>query len=226
MTNLEFVSQISTILKSNNKDNRIPKRTILSIGRDVTTFLVSQKLLDRTITQETSMYSLIECFEFEKIEVKKCSVVEFKMCSTLMKSIKPLPKLVFSRLGASIKNIISLDGSYSFTFVDENQYRRNKKRPNSLKNQVYIYLGSDNHLYIPDKEIFSLDLTVLTLYSTSINECSSCSENNIENCKSAWDYNFLCPDKLIEAVKDMTLQRLMIYKQIQEDQNPNNIENG
>lgn len=224
MTNIEFASQISGILKSNNKDNRIPKRLILSIGKDSASFLIAQKLLDRTITNETSLYSKIECFEFETIDAKRCPSVEFRMCRTLMKSIKPLPKLVFSRLGASIKEAVSLDGLFTFSFVDEAQYRRNRKRQGQLKNQIFIYLGSDNHLYIPDREIYSLDITVLTTDTDDIEDCSSCSEK--DECKNKWDEKFVCPDKLIEAVKDMTLQRLSMTRQLAEDSNFNGIENG
>ncbi len=222
ITNLEFVSQIAGILKTNNKDNRIPKRMILAIGKDVATFLVAQKLLDRTITQETNLYSNISCFEFEKIEAKRCPSIEFRMCSTLMKSIKPLPKLVFSRLGASIKEVVALDGNFVFSFVDEAQYRRNKKRNQQLKNQIFIYLGTDGHLYIPDKEIYSLDLTLLTLDNITAKNCSSCEEN--DNCSNSWEYEFICPDKLLETVKDITLQKLSMTRNIIEDTNLNGVE--
>lgn len=224
MTNLEFVSQITGILKSNNRDNRIPKRLILKVAQDASTFLVAQKLLDRTISNETNLYTTIPCFEFEKVESKNCPSIEFRLCNTLMKSIKPLPKLIFSRLGASIKDVVSLDGDFTFSFVDEAQYRRNKKRPQQLKNQVFIYLGTDNHLYIPDREIYSLDLTVLTLDRANVEDCSSCMEKN--DCKSLWTETFVCPDKLIETVKDMTLQKISTTRQIQSDPNLNTIENA
>lgn len=217
MTNLEFVSQISGILKSNNKDSKIPRRLILKVGQDSATFLIAQKLLDRTISQETNLYTTIPCFEFEQIDVKKCPSLEFRMCKTLMKSVKPLPKLVFSRLGASVRDIVSLDGNFTFSFVDEAQYRRNKNRQ-QLKNQVFVYLGTDNHLYIPDREIHSLDLTLLTLDTINIEDCSSCLEK--DECKSNWDAEFIVSSKLVEAVKDMTIQRLILSKQIQSDQNP------
>ncbi len=224
MTNLEFVSQISGILKSNNKDNKIPKRLILKVGQDVATFLVAQKLLDRTISNETNLYTTIPCFEFEQINVKDCPSIEFRLCDILMKSKKPLPKLVFSRLGASIKDVVSIDGDFTFSFVDEAQYRRNKKRPQQLKNQIFIYLGTDNHLYIPDREIHSLDLTILTLDTTNIEDCSSCLETDA--CKNNWSSPFIAPDKLLEVIKETTLQRLSMTRQITQDNNPNSIENG
>ena len=222
MTNIEFVSQITGLLKSNNKDNRLPKRLILKTGQDATTFLVAQKLMDRTISSETNLYTTIPCFEFEQIDSKRCPSIEFRMCKTLMRSINPLPKLVFSRLGASIKEIVALDGDFVFTFVDEAQYRRNKKRQHQLKNNVFIYLGTDNHLYIPDREIFSVDVTTLTLDSVAAEKVSSCTESDCG--KSNWQYDFIVPDKLLESVKDLTIQRLSAVRTMPEDQNPNSVE--
>lgn len=222
MTNGEFVAEIANSLKSLNKDDRISRRFILKMGQDAAEFLISQKWGDRSILAETSLYSHIPCFEFERIETKNCPSIEFRLCNILMKSKKPLPKLIFSRLGSSIKEVVSLDGNFVFTYVDETQYRRNKKRQHKIKNEVYLYLGSDNHLYIPDQEIFSLDLTILTTDSTNIENCSSCLEK--DKCKSYYDYEFIAPSKLIEAIKDMTLSRLGVNRQIAEDQNPNSIQ--
>lgn len=221
MTNIEFVSEISGILKSNNKDNRIPKRLILKVGQDIATFLIAQKLMDRTIMSDINLFTSISCFEFEKIESKNCPSIEFRLCKTLMKSKNPLPKLVFSRLGASIKDIVALDGEFTFTFVDEAQYRRNKKRQQQLKDQVFVYLGTDMHLYIPDREIYSLDLTLLTLDTINAETCSSCNE---KGCKSNWEYEFIVPSKLVETVKDATLQKIGMGKSIISDENPNGIE--
>ena len=222
MTNIEFVSQISGILKSNNKDNKIPKRLILKVGQDAATFLISQKLMDRTISSETNLYTTIPCFEFEQINSKNCPSIEFRLCKTLMKSKEPLPKLVFSRLGASVRDIVALDGDFTFTFVDETQYRRNKKRQQQLKNQVFVYLGTDNHLYIPDREILSLDLTVLTPDTIEAERVSQCNEKDCK--KSNWQYEFIVPDKLISTVFSETIKLLAISKNIQSDQNPNGVE--
>lgn len=222
MTNLEFVSQISGILKSNNKDNRISKRLILKVGQDAATFLIAQKLMDRTISSETNLFTTIPCFELEQIESKNCPSIEFRLCKTLMKSKCPLPKLVFSRLGASIRDIVALDGEFVFTFVDESQYRRNKKRQHHLKDQVFVYLGTDNHIYIPDREIHSLDIVILTTDTIGAKDCSSCEE---KDCKTSnWDAEFKVSDKILEAVKDMTLQRLQITRTLSEDSNYNGVE--
>ena len=168
---------------------------------------------------ETSLYTYVPCFEFEKIDVKDCPSLEFRYCKTLMKSKKPLPKLIFSRLGSSIRDIVSLDGDFLFTLVDETQYRRNKKRQYKIKNEVYLYLGADNYLYIPDHEIHSVDLTIFTMDLENVDDISSCKEK--DKCKDNWSLEFICPSKLIETTKEMALQKLGITRQLRNDENLN-----
>lgn len=221
MTNKEAVSKVINQFRLANKDNHRSRRYILKVLQDISTTLISQKLMDRTIFSDINLYSEVPCFEFKKIESKDCPAIDFRLCDVLMKSKKPLPKLVFSRLGASIKEVISLDGNYKFIFLDKGQYLRNKKRKYSIQGEVYIYLGTDMHLYIPDEEIYSLDLTILTLKTEDIDDCSSCKESN---CKSKWNYEFIIPDKLVGTLFQMAYQELGINRQIVEDQVPNNIE--
>ena len=68
---------------------------------------------------------------------------------------------------------------------------------------------------------YSLDLTILTLKTEDIDDCSSCKESN---CKSKWNYEFIIPDKLVGTLFQMAYQELGINRQIVEDQVPNNIE--
>lgn len=219
-TNRDIVSKVMNVYKLNNRDDKVSRRFVLKLLQDTTAQLISQKWLDRTILSETNLYTTINCLEFKRVEVKDCPSVEFRMCDILMKSKKPLPKLIFSRLGASIKQIVSLDHNFKFVLVDETQYRRNKKRQYKLKDEVYIYLGTDNHLYIPDNEIWALDLDILTPNPEDVIDCSSCTENK---CLSKWDAEFIVSDKLLDVVFNQTLQILGVTRQVREDQNPNNV---
>lgn len=215
----QIVSKVTNVMKFNTKDSRISKRFILKVLKDTLTQLLSQKWMDRTILNETNLYTNISCFEFEKQDVVKCPIVEFRRCDTLMKSKHPLPKLIFSRLGSSIKEIYSLDYNFKFTFVDKSQYAINKKRRYSLKDEVYVYLDSDMHLYIPDNEIYAVNLTVLT---PNPEDVLNCEEKDL--CKSNWEYEFKCPDKLLDVVFTQTLQVLGVNRQIRTEENPNNVE--
>lgn len=214
----EIVSKATNLFSLNTKDSAIPRRFILKLFQDNALVLISQKWLDRSILSEMNLFTNISCFQFEKVDTKVCSNIEFRYCKILMKSICPLPKLVFSRLGASVKEIASLDGNYRFVFLDKGQYQRNKNRKYSLKDEVYIYLDSDNHLYIPDHEIRTVDLTILTIKPEEIKECSSCGEE--KECVSNWEMELKIPDKLVTTLFDMTMRQLGINRQIREDSNP------
>lgn len=215
MTYNDIVSKVVNIYKTNNRDERIPRRFILKVLRDSSKQLMSQKLMDRTIHKESNLYTELKCFEFSSQDVIKCPTIEFRRCKTLMRSEEPLPELVFSRLGASIKEIYSINDSFNFTFISKEEYKRNVKREVKIKNQVYIYIGSDNHLYIPDHEIYTLSMEVLTTKPEEVKDCSKDSD-----CINYWEERFICPDKLVDVVLGQVLQVLGITRQIREDDNP------
>ena len=168
MTNREIVSVVENSVRGISKDGRIPRRYILKVLRDNAKNLISQKLLDRTLTQEENIYTPITCIEMENYDVVRCSVAEFRLCSTLMRSVNPLPTPIYSRLGSSIREITSIDNSTDITAISPQQYRRNKKRKEAIKDTIYGYIDSNNYLWIPDKEIYTVNLKMLTLESEEV----------------------------------------------------------
>lgn len=214
MRNSEFVDLVINQMKANNVDEVPPRRFILQVGRVYAKNFISQKLSDRTLFRESNIYTTIECVEMKKVEAINCPLVSLRRCQTLMKSVKVLPELIYSRLGSSIKNIQSVDGGFQFTIGYEEQIRNNSKRKYQF-DEVYAYVGTDNHLYIPNEEIYTLMLDLITLKT----EDCGCGEE----CKSAWEYEFIVPDRLLQTVVDQTVNRAMIYKQLPQDQNPDNV---
>jgi len=215
MKNAEFVDLVINQAKDNNVDAVPPRRYILRMGRASSMNLIAQKLLERTLYREASLFTTIECIELEASDRIKCPLVDLRRCGTLMRSKKPLPKPIFSRLGSSIKNVRSIDGGFEFSIGYENQIRRDKKRKYQHKGEVFIYLGSDMHIYIPDEEIYNLSLDLITL------ETEKCGCD--DECKSAWDYEFIVPDRFLKIVVDETVQKILLRKQTPEDQNPNGV---
>jgi len=216
----EITSRVIGELRLNNVDEHVPRRLILNILKSKARTFLAQKLDDRTLTQETDLYTQINCFEFQKDEIIKCPILEFRRCKTLMKSKKPLPDLIQGRYGGMIKDALSIDDFTEITVTNPQQYRRNIKRKYQLNNTVYIYVASDGYAYIPDREILAVNLLVLTVDTEKVDEISGCPE--CDQCKSAWDYNFIISDKLEKGVIDDTLRELIqTYKQIMPDENPN-----
>jgi len=180
MTNIEFVSQVLGSSNNLNKDEHRSRRHVLSVGRAYAKTLISQKLLDRTILKDLNLYTSLKCVEFEEEDVVRCPLIEFRRCKTLMKSKKPIPEPIFSRLGSSIINIESVDGGQLLTEIDKRKYQNNKNRRFKIDDEVYVYLGADNHLYIPDHEIYSLNLDVITLKNDEVG-CYECEKDDCKN---------------------------------------------
>lgn len=223
MKHRKVVSKYLNSLRLLNKDEYISKRYVLQVLKDISKTLISQKLLDRTIKNDLNLYTFLPCIELRKVDKVKCPIVEFKRCDVLMKSVKPIPEPIFSRLGGSVGYVESVDGTFDFKLIDKSQYKRNRQRRYSMDDLVYLYIGEDFHLYVIDKEIQSLNISLITM-DTDEDDCSSCKE---DDCKSGWDAEFICPDKLLSTVFGMATQELaQTYKSIVPDQNPNLTEKG
>lgn len=216
MNNSNLVSRIQSLLKGTSKDGRIPRRLILKTAESKAKFLISQKLNDRSLYREQNLYQTVSCIELIDQDIIKCPIIEFKSCRNLKRSKLKLPELIHSKYGSSLKEVTSIDGQYSFEPITPSQYRLNKKRTFKTKTD-YFYI-QDGYLYLPDSEIEIVEIVILTTDLYELEQCSSCSKNK---CKSAWDFEFICPDKLLEAVIQETIKELSLNKQIREDGNPN-----
>lgn len=212
----EFVSIVENTLKGNSKDGRISRRYILSLGYSTAKFLISQKLSDMSLYKEDNIYTTVNCVELIDVDKISCPIFEFRTCQELKRSKKKLPELIYSRHGHSIKEVTALDEQYIFKPSTVSQYRRNKNRSQKSKD-LYFYV-KDGYLYIPDSQIKLVDIYILTQDLYELEQCSECSG---KNCQSAWEYEFVCPDKLLDVVVQETLKKVGVSKSIPEDVNPN-----
>lgn len=213
MTNAEFVSRVVNGLNSVNKDSRLSKRYVLFTGRQKAEFLISQKLRDRSLYREDNLYKEISCFEMKQIDPVKCDIIEFRRCKNLMRSVNKLPKLIYSRYGNSLKEVLSLDDETEFKYTTPAQYRRDRERESSDYNYYYV---KNQHLYLIDSKVKRLNLYILTTNLEDVKDCD-CEED----CKSLWDFDFVVPDSLSENVISETIREVSMKLQIPTDENPN-----
>jgi len=179
---------------------------------------MTHKLRDLSLFRENNLTTTLSCFPMKLDDVRTCPVVEFKRCETLMRSQHPLPDPIFSRHGAAIIKVVSLDDSIEFNKGDLTSLANNRLR--AFSKYTYEYYVKDNYLYIPNREVYSVDVVLITQDVKKANDLSECGQE--DRCKSIWEYNFICPDSLLEQVIKATLQEITsTRKQIVEDENPN-----
>lgn len=216
MTNGELVSKVKNGLNSLSKDDRIPSRYVLSVARSVSEFFISQKLSDRSLYREDNLFSTVDCFGLEKIEVTRCDIIEFRNANSIMKSKKKLPKLIYSKYGNSLKEVTTVDGIKDFKYTTPRQWRRDKDM--ELKQYEISFYVKDDYLYLLDTEIESVNLYLLTLETDKLENISGC---NKDSCKSLWEYEFIYPSKLTKNIIDETIREVSNKKNIPQDTNPN-----
>jgi hypothetical protein len=221
MTNAEIVSRVRNGLNSISKDDRISRRYILHVAKQKATFLISQKLNDRSLFREDNLYKTVDCFEMEPVDVVRCEILEFRRCKSIMKSKCKLPKLIYSRYGGSLKEVITADGEKEFKPITPSQYRRDKNRVEG-SDYIYYYV-KDGYLYLLDTEIELVSLYLISMELDSVEDGCCC--NNSEECKSLWDYEFNVPDKLEEAIVSEAIKEVAMSKQMPRDENPNSNNN-
>lgn len=216
MVNSKVVSRVINGIKALGKDDRVSRRYILNIAKQKAEYYISTKLADRSLYKEDNLYTTIECFELEKIDIIKCDIVEFRTCKSIMKSKKKIPGLVYSKYGNSLKEVTSIDDSRDFIATTPRQHRRDKDRQGSDES-IRFYV-KDGYLYLLDTEVEVVNLYLLTQDTEKIEEICSCSQ---EECKSLWDYEFVCPSKMTKVVIEETIQEIFASKQVTPDTNPN-----
>lgn len=220
MTYREVVSRIENTLNSVNKDGYIPRRYILSVFKSKGTFLMSQKLHDKSLYRETSLFKWINCVQLVEEDSIKCDKIELKRCESLMRTSKKLPELVWSKYGPSIIMITNIDGSREYKLIDSKVYSLLKKRKGfeQFKGK-YAVIYPDNYLYIPDSKIKAINIMVLSL-DEKLDDASECEGCN-KDCKNYWDTEVTISDKLLEVVISETLKEIVMRLQIPRDENPN-----
>ena len=211
----ELVSRISNQLRAISKDDYISSRFILRTAESIARKFITQKIQRRSIDRDSSMYREMRCIEFEKVDIFSCKHVEFKSCIKLSKSINKITDLIFTRYGSSVKELYSIDRQVSFTESTLYQLRIDSERHSYMPSDTKKFYILDNHIYIPE-DVKVLSGLILSTDHYDLEESFGCEKE----CKSAWDYEFICPDSMLEDVIGYTIQNISATKQIPEDEKP------
>lgn len=221
MTNREFVSRVSTQIRFINKDDYVSDRLVLSTGQSISQKIITQKIQRRSIDRDMSLYREVNCIEFEEIDTVSCGFVDFRMCDALSKSVKKFSGLISTRYGSTIKELFSIDGKHSFTESTLYQMRVQSQRMGATTEDKFYLLN--DYIYIP-KRIKTLSGLVLMLDQYNLDELSECGDDSVGGnggCESAWNKTFIAPSSSLEDIIAMTVQTLLITKQMPEDEKAN-----
>jgi len=230
MTQGDLVSRVVNGLRALNHDQHVSRRYILNIAKSKSRFYIAQKLRENTLYRDSSLQTEIKCFKLEESNSIECGVYEFNRCESLMKSVKKLPELIYTKFGGSILRITNIDYSEEIFPLSLKNYSRNKKRPyyKLLPSKKYYY-EQDGYIYLPDSNIKAINVFLISTDSEAIQElnenCEDCDES-VDGCQSAWDLPFVNPDKLENLIISDTINEVFsTYARRTVDEHPNLDEN-
>lgn len=219
ITNNEFVSRVNNNLKALTKDGHISDRFILNIGKTKAKFYMSQKLDEMTLYREDGIISTISCFELESVDYKTCCIFEFNICRNIMRSINKIPDGIFGKNGSGIISVMNIEGEEDYDYITPQRFAELKKRKYTRDTTRY-YTISDGYIILPNSTTQILELRMIALDKKEASDVSSCHQST--NCKSIWEYEFVCPDRFLDRVVGDTLTEIgTFYRTSVEDSNPN-----
>lgn len=224
MTYNDAVSMIQQEFNAVSKDTYIPRRFILSVLKSKAEFLMAQRFNDKSLFRETNLYKWVRCISLEEVDTVTCGKIELQKCSTAMVSVKCLPKLVWSRYGASILMVTNITDEKEYTLTTPDEYIEKRKRRGFEKFMGrYAIIYPDGKIAIPDSTVKKINVLLYTL-DENPDDCSECSDNN-GDCKNYWDTEFNVPDKIRDVAIMQAAQFISPRLNIRKDENPNNDSN-
>lgn len=223
MTNGEFVSRIVNDIRSVNKDDVVPKKWILNIGKSKAKTYVAQHWFDLGLYEDASIVTYIPCLEMVEVKAIDCCDDLIPICKTLYRSKKRIPGLIGIASGtSSIIRITNIDNSRIFTRTTLRDFINDKQRMFSGVGDQFVYYVEDGYIYLPEETAAKINVKLITIEKREAMKLSSCGDSHdFDFCKSAWDDEFVAPLKLMEAIATQTLQEVLSRVQTPEDENPN-----
>lgn len=220
ITNREFVTRIINDCGAITKDEHLSRRWILFIGRQTANTYIAQKFFDGSLSRELNLETVIRCMKMVRVKSIDCCFAEFRLCSVLMRSEKQIPGLIYGKMASAITMVSNIDNTMVFNRTDLWSYNNNKNR--RFGNiERHLYYVDDGYIWIPDTKIEAVNVRLITLERKKALALAGCNCEEEQECVSEWDFEFICPDKLLDAVVSRTVQEVSMRLQVPADANPN-----
>ena len=179
-----------------------------------------QKSIDLSILQKL-------CLELEEVSINECNL-DFD-CETIIRTKKPLPKLLELNLKSALISVKPTNRlSIGFNFITKERAVNFKNSPN--KNSIHAFLDSDNRIYlVSENDALKLIecITVVGIFEDPLelrnfNNCCGCNEPS--PCFTDED-EYPIQAHHIDNIREELIPKLIRKLQINPDKDNNSDEN-
>lgn len=206
MTVGEFISDVKNSVKAITKDDRISSRYIHSLGKDYTSYILSQRKTSDAY-RDSTIFTEITCVEMIRIKSDVCDIAEFRKCDKIMRSKCKLPDLFNSVDGPVIIAVNNITGEIEYQKLrTPADYKLQQKRKFVLATNYYYI--SNGYLYIVGSTPERISIIGLFSDEFEAKKFSACNDE-ITECSDVFDSKMIIPNKYISTVKDQVIQHIV-----------------
>ena len=210
MKNRELIGKIVNIVKEQQADTRLSKKTVWYSIFNTAHKLIDRDLQNRRLWKQSNVWKPL-CVEMQEIPAIQCSCVQIDNGCTVMRSRNKLPKIFVSSLGAAIYSVTTIDGSKELKLTSPISAVNNGKIKGV--SDVYCFI-EDDYLYVLKKKYGALIIKALFEEDPKKYACDYVEATNSNDCSNWLDEDVFIPQRLIDDISKIVEQELMGNKQI------------
>lgn len=214
----ELISEIKSQVRLQNADATLTNKFIWSLIEKHLRWLIKRENDKLNLLGLDYLFQPYKCVEVEEAPtIDDCCGIRSR-CK-IYRTVEKLPKMFESQEGVVIKDVITIDGSKSFTQIKPGEYMRKLENPTTVrfdKNLYFFY--RDGHLYFPKSTIRKV--MIYAYFEEEIkNPCDDACPSNVNPCRRKLDESARIPDHIKGELMDFVIKDIMgTTLQIQPDQ--------
>jgi hypothetical protein len=214
MTIRELTSELLTDLRDQPSGIRLSRRFIYSKAMGYARTLINQETTTKLFKQ-LELFTPIKCVEMKTVPLSECCQVPRGIVGTAQKSICKLPDLYITTQKRPLLTVMNIDQSTSFEPITPKEFQSLLRIRYNGQASGYFWIDEDGHLVIPNRQVTVVRISGLFIDPSLVSRCNGCGNNEVIDCPSILDSQFVCPDYLQSIVKDKTLETIVkIHEQL------------
>ena len=223
ITNRQFISDITNDIKALSIDDFVSPKFIFNKGVAIVEDFI-KKDENFQLINLTEGWKEAECIQMQEVPVTQCDL-DTMICAKLMRSKCRIPDTYSMKNRKLIRTVASVNFSNFYEPTTPKGWRSIQKRRDKSNKKYFFWI--DGYIFIPVAKgdaISSPDQIRIEAYFQKpweVDSMNGCSCNKNTECVKPLDYNFVCPNYLLNAVKlETTKQLAQVYLKVQQDTNP------
>lgn len=205
----QVASDIIDNCRSNNLDDRLSYRFVISSFNSEISYFLRLEAKSREFLKLQNLWKSIKCIELISANANDCHVID--NCKTLLRSKYKIPEAFGTSYGLLIK-IFTIAGDKIQLIADSGDYNSYaSRRWKQVSEVAYI---EDGYLYLVNSTLENVKILLVPINPYDVEKA-----NGTDNCKFALDFDIPYPEYLITLAKRQVTQSIAgITKRVVEDE--------